>query len=171
MIPRRKAHVLPGEFCKAIRAYKSRKDIALSNVGLWEDTFARYIGARFGVSVGSGRLGLELILRAMELRRGDEVIIPAYTLKDLVGVIQSLGLVVVPADIDNRTFNISPNSLEKRISARTKVILATHLFGAPCEIVRIQEIARKRSIFVIEDCAHAAGAEFQGSKVGSFGDA
>ncbi|MCX5705905.1 MAG: DegT/DnrJ/EryC1/StrS family aminotransferase [Candidatus Omnitrophica bacterium] len=171
MIPRRKAHILPGEFCKALWACQEEKNFSVSCVGRWEEAFARYNGSQFAVSTGSGRLGLELILRALELKQADEVIIPAYTLKDLVGIIQSLGLVAVPADIDNETFNISQESIEKRVTSRTKVILATHLFGAPCEIIKIQEIARKNSIFVIEDCAHAAGAVFQGHKVGSFGDA
>ena len=171
IIPRRRAHILPGEFRKAFWASKTNKDLIFSHVGLWENTFARYIGSQFAVSTGSGRLGLEFILRALELKLNDEVIIPAYTLKDLVGVIQSLGLVAVPADIDSETFNISLDSVEKRISSRTRVILATHLFGSPCEIIKILQIARKKSIFVIEDCAHASGAVFQGRKVGSFGDA
>lgn len=140
-------------------------------IAKWEAAFARYLGVRDAIAVGSGRSGMELVLRSLELNRGDEVIIPAYTLKDLIGIIQSLGLTVVPADIHPKTFNIDPDSVAKRITARTRVILATHLFGMPCQIDRILEIARHKSIFVIEDCAHSTGTEFKGRKTGFFGDA
>ena len=78
---------------------------------------------------------------------------------------------MVQADIDENTFNLDPRSVAKRITNRTKVILATHLFGLPCPIDEILRIAEEHSIFVIEDCAHSAGAKFQGRKTGSFGHA
>jgi len=137
----------------------------------WEKDFAKYIDVKHSIAVSSGRAGLELILKSLELSKGDEVIIPAYTLKDLISVIQSLGFNVVPVDVDIETFNIDPSSIEKKITKRTKVILATHMFGSPCCIEKIMELAQKHSIFVIEDCAHSAGTEFQGRKTGSFGHA
>lgn len=137
----------------------------------WEDAFARYLGVKFAAAVSSGRVGMELILRSLGLQKGDEIIIPAYTLKDLIPIIQNLGLKVVPADIDIDTFNLDPLSVAKRITHRTKVILATHLFGSPCSINEILKIAQDNSIFVVEDCAHSAGAKFQGRKTGSFGHA
>jgi dTDP-4-amino-4,6-dideoxygalactose transaminase len=140
-------------------------------IAKWEKVFAHYIGVKYAVAVSSGRKGMELILRSLELKRGDEVIIPAYTLEDLIGIIQSLELTVIPADIDPKTFNIDPNSIAEKITARTRVILATHLFGTPCQIDKILEIAKSKSIFVIEDCAHSVGAEFQGRKTGFFGNA
>lgn len=137
----------------------------------WEDTFARYLGVKFAVAVSSGRMGMELILKSLKLKKGDEVIIPAYTLKDLIPIIQALGLRVVPADIDIDTFNLDPHSVAERITNRTRIILATHLFGSPCPIDKILKIAQDNSIFVVEDCAHSAGAKFQGRKAGSFGHA
>jgi dTDP-4-amino-4,6-dideoxygalactose transaminase len=148
------------------------KDMDFSGyIQKFEEAFANFIGVKHAISVSSGRYGMELMLRSLELNKGDEVIIPAYTLKDLIGIIQSLGLTVIPADIDFKTFNIDPNSVAERITERTKVILATHLFGTPCQIDKILEIARNKSIFVIEDCAHSLGSEFMGRKTGSFGDA
>ena len=135
----------------------------------WEDKFADYIGAKHAIAVSSGRSAMQLVLKNLDLKKGDEVIIPAYTLKDLVPIIQSLGLKVIPADIDIDSFDIDPESIKKRISKKTKVILATHIFGFPCKIDIILEIAKKHSLFVIEDCAHSAGSQFNGKNTGSFG--
>lgn len=171
MIPRRKAYILKGEFWASIWVWFKKSEDPSRYIKGWEDAFARYIGVKYAIAVGSGRSGMELILRSLQLNEGDEVIIPAYTLKDLVGIIASLGLTVIPADIDPKTFNLDPDSVTERITARTKVILATHLFGTPCQIDRILEITKHKSIFVLEDCAHSAGAASNGHKTGSFGDA
>ena len=171
MIPRRAIHIINGEFQILIRAKYKSKDASLELIHNWESIFADYIKAKHAIAVGSGRMGMWLILNSLGLRKGDEVIIPAYTLKDLIGRIDSLGLVAVPADIDPDTFNISPKSILRRITGRSKVILATHIFGAPCQIDSILEIAKENGIVVIEDCAHAVGSEFKGRKVGGFGEA
>jgi len=163
--------MIADEFFLLLRMLSEFNTNSFQYIKEWEEIFAHYLGVRYAIAVNSGRTGMKFILRSLELNRGDEVIIPAYTLVDLVGIIQSLGLTVVPADIDSKTFNINPDSIIKKITARTKVILATHIFGMPCQIDRILDIARPRSIFVIEDCAHSIGAEFKGRKTGSFGDA
>jgi len=169
MIPRRAIHIINGEFRLLMR---SRDKYAPSDsIGNWERVFADYINVKDAITAVSGRQGLRVILASLGLREGDEVIIPAYTLKDLIGIINSLGLIAVPADIDPLTFNIAPESILKRVTGRSRVILATHIFGAPCRIDSILKIAKERGIVVIEDCAHAAGAEFKGKKVGGFGEA
>ena len=170
MIPRRKIDIKKGELSDIFKVIfnSAKKD---KYVKRFEKIFANYIGVKHSIAVSSGRVGLELILKSLELSKGEEIIIPAYTLKDLIPVIQSLGLTPVPADIDMGTFNIDPDSIKKRITKRTKVILATHMFGSPCKLDKIVEIARKHSIFVIEDCAHSAGSEFGKRKTGSFGHA
>lgn len=170
MIPRRKAHILKGEIRMALQMLIGKGALP-DCINKWEEKFAGFVAVKSAIAVGSGRAGLELILKSLGLKEGDEVIIPAYTLKDLIGIIRSLGLTVIPADIDPETFNIDPGSILKKIGARTRVILATHIFGTPCRIDRILEIARSKSIFVIEDCAHSAGAKFNGQCTGSFGDA
>jgi len=171
MIPRRKIHIIEGEFYAIILSLFKKNTDFPQYIAKWETTFARYLGVRHAIAVSSGRSGMEFILRSLELNRADEVIIPAYTLKDLIGIIQFIGLVPVPADIHPETFNIDPISVAKRLTECTKVILATHLFGTPCQIDKILEMAKQKSIFVIEDCAHSVGSEFKGRKTGSFGDA
>ena len=170
MIPRRRSHITLYDLRVAAGALLSRKQDA-SLVAEWENAFARYVGMRHAVAVGSGRQGMSAVLESLGLRRGDEVIIPAYTLKALLGIIQSLGLVPVPADIERNSFNIDPASVREKITPRTRVILATHIFGNPCDIERIVTIARERSIIVLEDCAHAAGSAIGARKAGTFGDA
>jgi perosamine synthetase len=171
MISRRKAHILGSDLSQAIR-FLAKQDIDCAKiVAEWEQVFADFIGVKHALATSSGRKGLELILLSLKLAPGDEVLLPAYTLKDLIPVIQKLQLTPVPVDIDTDSFNLSPEYLENKISKRTKVIIATHIFGSPCQIDRILRIAKKNSLFVIEDCAHAHGAEYQGKKTGSFGDA
>lgn len=171
MIPRRKVDIQKGELRKIIWMLLRDDKKSLQYLREWENMFARYLGVRFAIAVSSGRVGMELILRSLKLKEGDEVIVPAYTLKDLIPIIQSLGLRIVPADIDIDTFNLDPHSVTERITNRTRIILATHLFGSPCPIDKILKIAQDNSIFVVEDCAHSVGAKFQGRKAGSFGHA
>ena len=114
---------------------------------------------------------MELILEALRLNKGDEIIIPAYTLKDLIYLIQKKGLIIKLADIEEDTFNIDPRLVEKKITGKTKVIMVTHLFGLPCNIEEIIGIAKRHNVYVIEDCTHALGATRKGKKVGSFGKA
>jgi len=171
MIPRRRIQIVKGEFYIALQEFLHRNNSLSLFIPKFEEEFAKYIGVEYAVCVGSGRQGMKAILKALKLCTDDEVIIPAYTLKDLIGVIESLGLKVVPADISLKTFNIDPETVARKITKRTKVILATHLFGVPCQINSILEIAKQKAIFVIEDCAHSVGSGFGGHKTGSFGDA
>ena len=167
VIPRRKIYIILEEFKYLIESLRS------DNEDLWitkfEEKISRYLGAKYAFSTPSGRKGLEVILKVLDLNPDDEVIIPAYTLKDLINIIQALNLKAVPVDIDPHSFNLSPHAVKSKISSHTRVILATHLFGLPCEIEEIIDIALKRSIFVIEDCAHAIGSEYKDKKVGTFG--
>ena len=171
MIPRRKAHTLKGELSLCVKSMLSRSRAIPFYKDRWRDKFANFIDVKHAISVSSGREGMRLILGSLGLNANDEVIMPAYTLKELAGIIESLGLKAVSADIDPHTFNISPESIAKRINKKTKVILATHIFGVPCRIDEVLDIARVRSIFVIEDCAHSLGSKFKGRQTGSFGDA
>jgi len=170
MIPRRKIYVIRGEFSLALQTVLKTKQFS-HYIVKWEEEFARFMGTKHAITVASGRKGMELILRSLRLDRGDEVIMPAYTLKDLIEIIQAIGLTPVVADIDPETFNINPISIAEKLTKRTRAILATHLFGTPCQIDKIKEIAKNKSIFVIEDCAHSLGSEFNGRKTGSFGHA
>lgn len=171
MIVRRKPHIIKGEEFHIIKALFKKEEGFGNYISEWESSFASYLGVRYAAAVSSGRRGMELILNALNFKAGDEIIIPSYTLKDLIGVIRSLGLKAVLADINPYTFNIDYESVVKKRTARTKAILATHLFGTPCQIDKIADIAKSGDIFIIEDCAHSLGAEFNGRKTGTFGDA
>lgn len=171
MIPRRKIAMFKGEKSLLLRSVLGMSASFGADVDAWEKQFAAYCGVEHGIAVSSGRKGMEMIFKSLDLRPGDEVIIPAYTLKALVPFIQKLGLVPVAADLDPASFNISPEDVARRISEKTRVILVCHLFGNPCCIEQIVSMAREKNIFVLEDCAHSAGSFLNGKHTGSFGDA
>ena len=137
----------------------------------FEATFRDYLGCSFARATCSGRDALQLALDALGVRPGDELIVPAYTLGELVTLLKSKGYVPVAADIEPDTFNMDLRSIEAHLTPRTRAIVALHLHGAPCDIEAICELARRHDIRVVEDCAHAMGAAVGERKVGTFGDA
>ena len=171
MIARRALNFYPGEFGDIVCFLLTDRTGAEEWVRRFEEAFAEYLGVRHAVATCTGRYGLELALRGLDLPSGSEVLAPAYTLGDLLGVVRGCGLVPVAVDVDPRSLNLDPQCIAAKITPRTRVVLATHLFGAPCDLDPILEIARRRGLKVIEDCAHAAGATYRGRKVGSLGDA
>lgn len=170
LIPRRRATTFPDEFAAINRWLADPACVEPELVAQWEQAVAKFVGADHGAAVNSGRRGLSLALRRLAPEPG-EVIIPAYTLKDLLGVVTSAGFHPVPADIEPRTFNVSAQTVSQCLSTSTKAILVLHAFGAPCPADEITELARARGIPVIEDCAHALGATLNGRACGTFGDA
>ena len=134
----------------------------------FEQKFASYIGVKYAIATSSARISLYLILKALDLERGSEVILPNYTFHAVITAIKDAKLKPVFVDID-KTFNMNPNLIEKVITKKTKVILVTHLFGQPCDLDKIIKIANKHNLIIIEDCAQALGAEYRNKKVGSFG--
>ncbi|MBD3264050.1 MAG: aminotransferase class I/II-fold pyridoxal phosphate-dependent enzyme [Candidatus Omnitrophica bacterium] len=171
MIPRRKIHIQRREFLLALRYFLSKSPCNIEYLPNWEKNFAGFLGVKHAISVGSARHGMELLLRSLGLKAGDEVVIPAYTLGALTGIIESLGLKPVPADINPETFNSEPSDISRAISERTKVIIATHIFGNPCRIDKIKDIAEKRNITVFEDCAHSLGSQIYSKQTGSLAEA
>ena len=167
--PRRYIDMLPGELAQSWKHRQQGEESAV--LQRWEKEFASFVGRQAAISVGSGRLAMKLILSALELPPCSEVIIPAYTLKDLLPIINAIGLVPVAADIDPATWNISPQTILARLSPRTRAILALHLFGNPCPMSEIMTLAREHGLKVIEDCAHSAGSTLHGRQTGNFGDA
>lgn len=118
----------------------------------------------------SGRSALTALLEAFGIGKGDEVIIQAFTCVIVPNAIRFAGALPVYTDIDE-SLNIDPKDLEKNITPRTKAIIVQHTFGTPADMDSIITIAKKHTLFVIEDCAHALGASYQGKKVGNLGDA
>lgn len=169
MIPRRSIHMLPGEMRRVVRPAPADLDPGL--VPLWEDTFTRWVGVGHGVAVSSGREGMDLLFEAMGIGAGDEVIIPAYTLKALVGLLKARGIVPVAADVEPDSFNIDPAQVRRRIGPRTRAVLAAHLFGSPCRIAELMAIGRETGVKIVEDCAHSVGASIGGRMTGAWGDA
>ena len=137
----------------------------------FEHEFACYIGTRHAVMVPSARYGLYLTLRGMGIGPGDEIILPALTYWAVPSIALAAGVDIALADIGLHTHVMDPAAFEAAITDRTKAVVPTHLFGTPCDMTRIMEIAQRRGIRVIEDTAQATGARFGGQRVGSFGHA
>jgi dTDP-4-amino-4,6-dideoxygalactose transaminase len=140
-------------------------------VEAFEQEFAAYCGVRHCVGVGNGLEALHLILRAMGIGSGDEVIVPANTYIATWLAVSYTGATPVPVEPDERTWNIAPGLIEKKITSRTRAILPVHLYGQTAEMVPIMELAGRYGLKVIEDAAQAHGATCQGRRTGSLGDA
>lgn len=171
MIIRREISIYPELFKDIVHLIRLGAVLKGKAVGLFEENFAKYIGTKYAIATFSGRKGLELILESFKFEKGTEILVPAYTLGDLLEIIKRLRFKPILVDIDLNSFNMSSDLIENRISERTRAVLVTHIFGMPCNIDKFLGIAEKYNLKVIEDCAHAAGASYKGKKVGSFGDA
>ena len=140
-------------------------------VSRFERRFADYIGVKHAVMVPSARYGFYLLLRAYGIGQGDEVIIPGLTYFAIPAMVPLLGAKPVFADIGRKTHVLDPDAFAASIGPNTRAVVPTHLFGTPCDMERICEIAKEKNIVVIEDCAQSTGALFQGKRVGAWGDA
>jgi perosamine synthetase len=136
----------------------------------FEEEFAGYCGAEYGLAVTSGTTGLQLAMIAAGVGPGDEVITTPLSWIATANAAAGLGAAVIFADVDERTLNLDPASVEKKITPRTKAILPVHLYGQCSDMDALNDLARPRNIRVVEDAAHAAGAEYKGRKAGSLGD-
>jgi dTDP-4-amino-4,6-dideoxygalactose transaminase len=135
----------------------------------FENEFARFIGTRFAVGVGSGSAALTIALRAAGVGPGDEVITAPNTDNPTASAIEHVGASVVFVDTDPKTFNIDPEQVERKITERTRVLLPVHLFGNPADMDAISDIAARNNLMVIEDSALAVGALHRGQMTGTFG--
>ena len=140
-------------------------------VGRFEQEFAAYKQAPYAVAVGSCSAALHLVLVALEIKAGDEVIAPAMTYCSTIHAIVHTGATPVLVDCDRVTMNIDPSMIESKITPRTKAVMVVHMCGRSCEMDRILELARKHGLKVIEDCAHAVETTFRGDSAGLMGDA
>jgi 8-amino-3,8-dideoxy-alpha-D-manno-octulosonate transaminase len=134
-----------------------------------EEKFAEYMETRFALGVTSGTAALDCAVAGLGIGPGDEVIVPAYTWWSDYTCVVHAGALPVFADID-RTLNIDPKDFERKITSRTKAIIAVHLLGTPCDMDPIMKIAHKNSVAVLEDCAQCVGGSYHGKKLGSIGD-
>ena len=137
----------------------------------FEDKFCGLTGARQAVALNSATAGMHLMLTAMNLRQGDEVITPSVTFASTINMIALRQAKPVFVDIDYDTLNINCDLIEERISSKTKAIIPVHFAGVPADMDQINHLARKYHLAVIEDAAHAVGAYYKGIHAGGFGHA
>jgi perosamine synthetase len=135
----------------------------------FEEDFAEYCGVRHAVATNSGTSALHAALLAAGIGPGDEVIVPSFTFFATASTVSMCGAHPVFADIDDDTFNISPQEIANRITPRTKAVIGVHLFGHPFDINPVLEICDDHDLALIEDCAQAHGAQYKNRKVGGFG--
>ena len=138
-------------------------------VEAFEEEFSAYCGLSHGIGVGSGTEALHLALMACGVGPGDEVITVPHTAVATVAAIELTGARPVFVDIDPHSYIIAPDQLESRLTAQTRAVVPVHLYGQAADLDPILEIAQRRGLTVVEDCAQAHGAEYKGRRVGSFG--
>ena len=164
---------LPSTGIEEYRALKkiiySGKFVSGKNVSKFEEKFAKHNNVKYACAVNSGTAALHLINLSLNLKEGDEIIVPPLTFISSITPLLYNNITPVFADIDKDTFCIDPEDVERKITKKTKGILAVHFAGNSCEMSKLTKISKKYSLFLIEDCAQSHDTEFKGKKVGSFG--
>lgn len=164
-------HITRGEFRRLLDAFLSGWISSKGpEVHAFERGFSRYVGMRHGVAVTNGTVALHLALVALGIGPGDEVIVPDLTFAATINAVLHCSATPVIVDVDPLTWCMSRDAVRQALSPRTRAIIPVHLYGRPAEIGPIATLARSRGIAVIEDCAEAHGARYDGRTVGSFGD-
>ena len=135
----------------------------------FEKAFAQYCNCKYCIGVGNGLDALMLILKALGIGNGDEVIVPSNTYIATALAVTYVGATPIFVEPDISTFNIDPTKIEEKITDKTKAIMPVHLYGQPCDMDQIMRTSAKHGLFVVEDCAQAHGATYKGKKVGTFG--
>ena len=172
-ISRYGARVLPNTE-QLVAACKARGELIQGpQIAEFEAAFARRAGLEpsRAIAASYGRMAFYYILKALDLPRGSEIVLPALTFWVVPELARAAGLKVVFADIDPATFTMDPAALALAVTPNTRAVVPTHLYGLPCDMDAIMAIATRHNLIVIEDCAHALGATYDGRPVGTFGDA
>ena len=138
-------------------------------VAIFERRVAEYMGVRHAVAVNSCTAGLHLACVALGLRPGDEVIVPAMTFCATANAVIHAGATPVLVDVEPDTFNIDIDDVRRKVTARTRAIIPVHFAGRPCDLTGLLQVVREHDLKMIEDCAHAIEADYEGRRVGSFG--
>ncbi|MDD5178463.1 MAG: aminotransferase class I/II-fold pyridoxal phosphate-dependent enzyme [Candidatus Nanoarchaeia archaeon] len=135
----------------------------------FEEEFSSFIGCRYGVATANGTDALHLALASLDIKEGDEVIIPSLTFIATANAVRYCNATPVFVDSEKMSWNLDPKKIEEKITPRTRAIIPVHLYGNPCDISEIMKIAKKHNLYIIEDSAEAHGAEYENKKTGSFG--
>jgi len=133
--------------------------------------FSARLGGLHAITASYGRMAFYYILKALDFASGSEIVLPALTFWVVPEIARAAGLIPVFVDVDPLTFDMTADAFERAIGPRTVAVVPTHLWGLPCDMDEILAVARRRGIFVIEDCAHALGALYRDRPVGTLGDA
>ena len=137
----------------------------------FERAFAAFHGARHGIAVTNGTAALEVVMAALNIGPGDEVIVPDFTFIATASAVMFAGALPVMVDVRSDTYCIDPDLVEAAITPHTKAIIAVHMGGHPADLDRLETIARERHIALVEDSSHAHGSEWRGRRIGTFGSA
>lgn len=163
--------IVSEESKKAVNELLDKNEISLSPiVNEFEQKFNKFVGSKYSIAMNNGTACLHSALFAVGVKPGDEVIVPSYTFWASVIPITSTGATPVFCDIDRESFCMDPVDIEKRITSKTKAIMVIHVWGCPCDMDAIMELAHKYNIKIVEDCSHAHGATYKGHCVGTIGD-
>jgi len=146
----------------------------ISSIGKYvtrfEEEFSKFCNASYGIATANGTVALHLALRVLGIGKGDEVIVPTLTFVATANAVSYLGARPVFVDSEPNTWNIDPEKIEEKITKKTKAIIPVHLYGHPCNMDSILDIAKRYNLSVIEDASEAHGALYKGKKVGNLGD-
>jgi dTDP-4-amino-4,6-dideoxygalactose transaminase len=155
---------------RLLRILKSGRYILGGEVETFETNLARFVGTKFAIGLASGSDALLLALTALGVKAGDEIITSPFSFIATATAIARLGAKPVFVDIDPNTFNLNPSLIKGKITSKTRGLIPVHLFGNPCPMNEMTDLAKKYNLFMVEDCAQAIGAAHAGKQVGSFGE-
>lgn len=158
------------DIAAVVQALKRNYIATGPGIAEFEEAFAKYVGVKYAIALSSGTAALHACCFAIGIEQGDEVITTPITFAASANCILYCGGRPVFADVDINTYNILPEDIERKITKKTKAIIPVHFTGQPCDMDAIHAIAEKHNLFVIEDAAHANGAEYKGKKIGSLSD-
>jgi len=169
-IPFYKPYITDEEISEVVDSLKSGWLTMGPKTIKFEEEFGRYIESKHSIAVNSCTAALHLALKAINLKPGNEVIIPTMTFTATGEVICYFGAKPVIVDVDKKTHNIDVSEIEKAISPKTRAIIPVHYAGQPCDMDEIMEIAKKHNLYVIEDAAHSLPAWYENKRIGTIGD-
>jgi len=171
IMPRRKVELSYQEigraFIRALFAKNEKRDVFVKE---FEERFADFIGVRYALAIPNMRTGIPLFFDSGGFARGDEIIVPSFNYHVVPAILKKRGLRPVFADVDPQTWTIDPSDAQRKITDRTKGLIALHVFGQSCRMEELREVCARRKITLIEDAAHACGGDHQGQRLGRFGD-
>jgi len=139
-------------------------------VSRFESEFAKFVGRKYAIAVSNGSVAIEIAIAALRLKKGDEIILPTFTIISCIAPIIRAGATPVLVDSDPITWNMSVSQIESKITKKTKAIMVVHIYGLPVEMDEIVLLAQKYNLKIIEDAAELIGQNYKGKQCGSFGD-